>query len=96
MPASGFRSNKGASQAMSTEREPSPIGQRVRQLRKERRWSQSKLSREAHVAQNVLSRVELGTVVPSLPTLEKIAAAFGLGVADLLNGDPADPKVAAS
>lgn len=81
---------------MTTEREPNPIGRRVRQLRKERQWSQSKLARESHVAQNVLSRVELGAVVPSLLTLEKIAAAFGLGIADLLNGDPADPKVVVS
>jgi transcriptional regulator with XRE-family HTH domain len=80
---------------MTTDREPNAIGQRVRQLRKERHWSQSKLARESNVAQNVLSRVELGIVVPSLPTLEKIAGAFGVGVADLLNGDPADPKVAA-
>jgi transcriptional regulator with XRE-family HTH domain len=76
---------------MTTDREPSPIGQRVRQLRKERHWSQSKLARESQVAQNVLSRVEIGAVTPSLPTLEKIATAFGVGVADLLNG----PKVAA-
>jgi transcriptional regulator with XRE-family HTH domain len=80
---------------MTTDREPTPIGQRVRQLRHERKWSQSKLAREAEIAQNVLSRVELGAVVPSLPTLEKIARAFGVGVADLLNGStPAPTEVA--
>jgi XRE family transcriptional regulator, regulator of sulfur utilization len=80
---------------MTIDREPTSIGQRVRQLRKDRQWSQSKLAREAELAQNVLSRVEVGAVVPSLPTLEKIAAALGVGVADLLNGStPAPTEVA--
>lgn len=78
---------------MSTQREPTAIGRRVRQLREDRGWSQSKLAREAKTNQNVISRVELGIVVPSLPTLEKIAEAFGLGLGDLFNGEP---KVAVS
>jgi len=76
---------------MSTEREPTPIGRRVRQLREERGWSQLQLAHRAGTTPNVVSRVELGIVEPTLATLRNIAEAFEVEVADLFNGSAPTP-----
>jgi transcriptional regulator with XRE-family HTH domain len=73
---------------MTTEREPTPIGRRIRQLREQHGWSQVQLAYRAGTAPNVISRVEIGAVEPTLTTLRSIAGAFGVEVTDLLNGDP--------
>lgn len=74
---------------MTTERQPTSIGHRVRKLREQRGWSQVQLAYKAGTVPNVISRLETGAVEePSLSTLRALATALGVDVADLLNGDP--------
>jgi transcriptional regulator with XRE-family HTH domain len=60
------------------------IGDRIRDLRWDRRLKQGELARRARIAQNTLSRIELGETTPSVPTLEKIARGLSMDVSDLL------------
>jgi transcriptional regulator with XRE-family HTH domain len=82
---------------MGTERTLTTVGQRIKQLRDQRKWSQLKLAHEAGIALNTISRLERGEVAdPSLSTLEALADAFGVTTAELVakpdpepNGEPA-------
>ncbi len=60
------------------------IGDHIRDVRWDHRLNQSELARRAGIAQNTLSRIELGLHTPSLATLEKLARAMGVPVEDLL------------
>jgi transcriptional regulator with XRE-family HTH domain len=60
------------------------IGTRIRDLRWDRRLKQGELARRAGIAQNTLSRIELGETTPSVPTLEKIARGLSIDLSDLL------------
>jgi transcriptional regulator with XRE-family HTH domain len=64
--------------------------ERIRQLRKERGLSQVKLAVMADMDPATLNRLERGTGNPNLRTLERVAQALGVEVAELL------PKVVAS
>lgn len=59
------------------------IGQRVKNLRKEKGWSQEELSKKSKLRQPQISRLEAGVHSPSFKTLEKIANALGVTVGDL-------------
>ncbi len=54
------------------------IGERLRSLREERQLSQGDIEKRTGLFRCYISRVENGHTVPSLPTLERIAAALGL------------------
>ncbi len=60
------------------------IGRRVRAVREQRGLTQEALAEKAGMKAPNLSRVEAGKHVPSLPTLERVAAALGVRVADLV------------
>jgi transcriptional regulator with XRE-family HTH domain len=60
------------------------IGDRIRDLRWDRRLKQGELARRAGIAQNTLSRIELGEATPSVPTLEKLARGLSVDLSDLL------------
>jgi transcriptional regulator with XRE-family HTH domain len=72
------------------------IGNRIRDLRWDRRLKQGELARRAGIAQNTLSRIELGETTPSVPTLEKIARGLSMNVSDLLEEPVAAGKTEAS
>lgn len=59
------------------------IGERVKELRKERSWTQEKLAEASGLPQSHISRIERGDLSPSHLTLEKIASALGLHVKDI-------------
>jgi transcriptional regulator with XRE-family HTH domain len=65
-----------------------PIGdhlcQRVRQLRKERGWSLESLAQSSGVSRSMLSQIERGQANPTLAVAFRIARAFGLALADLV------------
>lgn len=61
------------------------IGERVRLERAKRRWTLADLSARTGIKVPNLSRLEKGTHMPSLETLERVAAAFGLPVAALVS-----------
>jgi DNA-binding XRE family transcriptional regulator len=59
------------------------IGVAIRQLRKERKLSQERLSKAIGAARANISRIERGLAIPTLTTLEKIASALGIDLLDL-------------
>lgn len=62
------------------------IGQRVRLLREQRGLSVAELARRADILRPNLSRLESGKHMPSLDTLERVAAALGTTVAEVVAG----------
>ena len=54
------------------------IGEEVRRLREERGWSQRELAERMGATQSVIARLEAGGVVPTIATLDRVAAALGV------------------
>ena len=67
-------------EARSAER----IAARIRQEREARQWSLGELARRTGMQAPNLSRLESGKHMPSLETLERVAEALGMRVADLV------------
>ncbi len=67
-------------EARSAER----IAARIRQEREARKWSLGELARQTGMQAPNLSRLESGKHMPSLETLERVAEALGMRVADLV------------
>lgn len=59
------------------------VGREIRQRREEKGWSQAKLAAAADMGVSGVSQIETGARNPSAVTLEKLAKALGVGVADL-------------
>lgn len=55
------------------------IGMRLRRIRKERGITMVALGQIAQCSQSFLSKVESGSLMPSLPMLHRIAHALGVG-----------------
>jgi DNA-binding XRE family transcriptional regulator len=60
------------------------IADRIRRARETRRWTQADLARQTDIEPPNIHRLEGGKHVPSLETLERVAQALGVRVADLL------------
>jgi ribosome-binding protein aMBF1 (putative translation factor) len=69
-------SEPGAAEAYEAARRAYELGRTVRELREQREWSQSALARAAGMTQSAVARFEAGGTVPSLPVLERLAAAL--------------------
>jgi XRE family transcriptional regulator, regulator of sulfur utilization len=74
------------------------FGRTVRRLREASAWSQEQLAEYAGLNRSYVSEIERGTVIASIVTLGKLARAFGVPAASLLephvsipSGDPAAP-----
>ncbi len=52
------------------------IGVRLRKMRKDRNWSQDEIEKRTGLQRSYISRVENHHTVPSIETLEKLAAAL--------------------
>jgi transcriptional regulator with XRE-family HTH domain len=61
------------------------LGRRIRLLRAERNWSQEDLAERAGVHRNYIGHVERGELNISVLQLAKIAQAFGVRVAMLVD-----------
>lgn len=61
------------------------LARNLRRLRQEKSWSQHALADEADVRQALISEIEVGKANPSLESLDKIAIALDLDLADLLS-----------
>ncbi len=60
------------------------FGRAVAIERARRDWTQAELARRADIERAHLSRIEAGAVDPGLAIQEKIAAAFGLTLGELM------------
>lgn len=56
------------------------IGKKIKHLRKARGMSQEDLSEKVKIARSTISNYEIGRRTPHLKDLQKIAAAFGIGL----------------
>ena len=69
------------------------LGERVRQLRTERHWSLESLASASGVSRSMLSQVERDQANPTLAVTLRIAAAFKMSLADLLQMPTAGSSV---
>lgn len=58
-------------------------GSRIRKIRQEQRITIAELARMVGVSKSLISQVERGEVLPSLPTLEKIAVALKVSISEV-------------
>lgn len=64
------------------------LGKMIAERRKNLGWTQDQLAERVAVDSETISRFERGTNLPSLPTLDRLAAALQVGVGDLLSRAP--------
>ncbi len=64
------------------------VRRRIRELRDARQLTQAQVSEAAEISVDAMSRIEGGSRVPSLHTLERIAPVLGVRVVDLLSEAP--------
>ncbi|MDR0843476.1 MAG: helix-turn-helix domain-containing protein [Acidobacteriota bacterium] len=68
------------------------FGKRLRTLRKQMGWSQEKLSEKAGMHPTYVGGIERGERNVSLETIEKLAVAFSLPIAEFFDSDRLVPK----
>jgi transcriptional regulator with XRE-family HTH domain len=62
------------------------LARNIRRMRQDRSWSQHDLANEAGVRQALISSLEIATANPTLESLDKVAGALNVRLADLLSG----------
>lgn len=62
------------------------FGQRVRSLRKAKGWSQEAFAHECELDRTYMGGIERGERNIALRNIEKIAAALGISVSELMKG----------
>ena len=67
------------------------VSERIKALRLERGLTQEQLCERAEISVDAVNRIENGTRVPTIDTLEKIASALGSSVSDLLHTQTQKP-----
>jgi len=61
------------------------LAKRLKELRKERNWTQQKLAEKAELSFNAITKIEQGAAEhPTLRTLLKLADAFGISLDSLV------------
>ena len=65
------------------------LGARIKALRGERGLQQRQLAEKAGLTPSMVSQIESGRLTPSLHTLGRVAAALGVPIATLFDGQPA-------
>ncbi len=66
---------------------PGPIAVKLRVLREERGLTQKEAAKLANVSQVTLIRLESGKRDPYMPTVTKIARAYGVPLEELVEGE---------
>ncbi len=64
------------------------LGERIRALRQEQALQQRRLAEKAHLTPSMVSQIESNRLTPSLHTVGRIAAALGVPIASLFDGQP--------
>ncbi|MBQ1048102.1 helix-turn-helix transcriptional regulator [Micromonospora sp. C51] len=70
----------GAAEAYDATRLAFELGCAIRELRERRGWSQAQLAKESGMTQSAVARFEAGGTVPTLPVLERLAAALDVSL----------------
>lgn len=70
------------------------VKKKIIELREKKGWSQYKLHKEAGIGQSTISQIESGTRYPNTATLQKIAKALGVSMAEF-DGSNENKKEAA-
>ncbi len=65
------------------------LGRRIHLFRKQSGLTQAALAEKAKISNEFMSGIERGARLPSLPTLERVAAALRVSLKDLFNFDQA-------
>jgi transcriptional regulator with XRE-family HTH domain len=61
------------------------LSKRLKELRKERNWTQQELAQKASLSFNAITKIEQGAAKhPTLKTLLKLTEAFGIGLDELV------------
>lgn len=63
------------------------IGRKLRQLRIRKSLSLAELAAHSGLSPALLSKVETGKMVPTIPTLTRVALVFGVGLEHFFSGD---------
>jgi transcriptional regulator with XRE-family HTH domain len=72
------------------------FGARVKQLRKQRHWTQKALARKVEIRFQLLNKYEGGQHIPSAETLIRLAEALDTSLDYLLTGNPVEDSPLAS
>ena len=64
------------------------IGKRIKQIRKEGKKTIQEIARKAHVSNGLISKIENGRTIPSLPVLLNIIQALEIEIVHFFNGMP--------
>lgn len=72
-----------AGQAQEEPAEPLDLGQRVRELRKQRGWTLEQAASHAGLARSTLSKIENGQMSPTYEALKKLAEGLSISVPQL-------------
>jgi len=62
------------------------VGKRLREVRTAAGWSQSRLEEQSGIPQARISRYEKAHVLPSVESLDRLAAPLGLTLSDFFRG----------
>ena len=65
----------------------SSVANNIKRLRKEKGWTQVKLSLEAHVSQQAISFIESGRNEPSADMIRALATAFGVTASEIMGDE---------
>lgn len=68
------------------------LGNNIRNLRKERQWTQEQLAEKAEISVPYMTQIELGKKQASLETVEKIAKALSVSIDELFRSVPSHSK----
>lgn len=69
------------------------LNDRIKNLRKEKGWTQLQLAEKLNVTDKAVSKWEVGEANPDLSSIVNIASLFGVTIDFLLTGKPAEEKV---
>jgi putative transcriptional regulator len=64
-----------------------PVRNRIKDLRAQRDWTQSRLAQELGVSRQTVNAIETGKYDPSLPLAFRIARAFGRPIETIFQDD---------
>lgn len=69
------------------------LGDRIKQLRKQKGFTQDQVAEAAGIDSKSLSRIECNRFNPAIDTLESLAVALDVEMQDFFVGDPSSPRL---